>query len=473
MSWVIPVELAPLGEVTSPNGVDSCGKNGEFHSFAFDGPMFHHPLAIDDSPLRTSCPNLIAAGATLPAALLFLWLATAASAQSAVRPISLAWDANPEPEVAGYIVHVGSISGDAQEHHDVGNNTSFVYRDALPAQRYYFTVSAYTVDRIESPPSDEVSATAVSLDSTAPSIAINGQAGLRYVSAGGLSGVTALPDGRLLLIENDRSLRLLAPGSSVPQTALEDLDASTAFTQIVVNAQFPSTHHVFIGVVNRRDEQTNEFSIIRYREVHGNLGEGAAVVAALQFYGAHLPRFTVDDQGHIYVAMPAASSRRPDPYASHILRFNADGTVPKESHAASPVFARGFSEPANLGWYGRELLATGSDDEWPHTVARLNVDAPATSWPQKLDPSLLDLPAKLRTAAIAVGNTDAKPWLRAFIDTSWRLFRLAQNPVAQTPTFEEIPLPAGAIPTAVAIGFDGRLLVIVRSAAGVSSLLEF
>lgn len=29
-----------------PPGVDPCGENGEFHSFAFAGPMFNHPIPI-------------------------------------------------------------------------------------------------------------------------------------------------------------------------------------------------------------------------------------------------------------------------------------------------------------------------------------------------------------------------------------------------------------------------------------------
>jgi uncharacterized protein (TIGR00290 family) len=29
-----------------PVGIDSCGENGEFHSFAFDGPMFHKPIGL-------------------------------------------------------------------------------------------------------------------------------------------------------------------------------------------------------------------------------------------------------------------------------------------------------------------------------------------------------------------------------------------------------------------------------------------
>ena len=29
-----------------PPNVDPCGENGEFHSFAYAGPMFDHPIAI-------------------------------------------------------------------------------------------------------------------------------------------------------------------------------------------------------------------------------------------------------------------------------------------------------------------------------------------------------------------------------------------------------------------------------------------
>jgi diphthamide synthase (EF-2-diphthine--ammonia ligase) len=29
-----------------PGGVDPCGENGEFHTFAYAGPMFSHPIRI-------------------------------------------------------------------------------------------------------------------------------------------------------------------------------------------------------------------------------------------------------------------------------------------------------------------------------------------------------------------------------------------------------------------------------------------
>ena len=29
-----------------PGNVDACGENGEFHTFACAGPMFHHPIDV-------------------------------------------------------------------------------------------------------------------------------------------------------------------------------------------------------------------------------------------------------------------------------------------------------------------------------------------------------------------------------------------------------------------------------------------
>ncbi|MBM7457155.1 uncharacterized protein (TIGR00290 family) [Oceanisphaera litoralis] len=39
-------ELSPVLLAELPEGTDPCGENGEFHSFAFDGPMFRHNIDI-------------------------------------------------------------------------------------------------------------------------------------------------------------------------------------------------------------------------------------------------------------------------------------------------------------------------------------------------------------------------------------------------------------------------------------------
>jgi hypothetical protein len=97
---------------------------------------------------HTSTKFLVALSAILST----LFLARPVSADT----ITLAWDANPEPEVAGYIVHVGTQSGTFTEHYDIGLTTSWPYASAVSGQRYCFTVSAYFAGPVEGPKSNEV-----------------------------------------------------------------------------------------------------------------------------------------------------------------------------------------------------------------------------------------------------------------------------------------------------------------------------
>ncbi len=57
--------------------------------------------------------------------------------------ITLSWDASADPNVVGYIVYVGLEPRSYDQTYDVGNQTSFVYPDAVDGQQYYFSVAAY------------------------------------------------------------------------------------------------------------------------------------------------------------------------------------------------------------------------------------------------------------------------------------------------------------------------------------------
>jgi len=63
-----------------------------------------------------------------------------------IRPLeaaTLTWDANPEPDVRGYIVSYGTQSGVHPTSMDVGNNLTYVF--SPPAgQRYFIVVQAYS-----------------------------------------------------------------------------------------------------------------------------------------------------------------------------------------------------------------------------------------------------------------------------------------------------------------------------------------
>lgn len=70
--------------------------------------------------------------------------------------ITLAWDPNPEPEVAGYKVYSGSASRTYTGGADVGNWTNCFMSGLEPGKTYYFSATAYSSTGEESDYSAEV-----------------------------------------------------------------------------------------------------------------------------------------------------------------------------------------------------------------------------------------------------------------------------------------------------------------------------
>ena len=79
----------------------------------------------------------------------------------AASSVTLAWDANSEPDVAGYKVYFGTSSGNYSAVIDTGNVTTAVLSNLTAGTTYFAVVAAYSTDGIESLPSSEVSFTAV------------------------------------------------------------------------------------------------------------------------------------------------------------------------------------------------------------------------------------------------------------------------------------------------------------------------
>ncbi|MBL9135107.1 MAG: tandem-95 repeat protein [Verrucomicrobiales bacterium] len=73
--------------------------------------------------------------------------------------VRLAWDPNPEPDIAGYKVYRGSASRAYTSVDEVGNVTSFDPAGLSTGVTYYFAVTAVNLQGMESPFSDEVSVT--------------------------------------------------------------------------------------------------------------------------------------------------------------------------------------------------------------------------------------------------------------------------------------------------------------------------
>jgi len=89
---------------------------------------------------------------------LAMFLTAAPARAAATVSLTLAWDPNPEPEVAGYVIRYGRGPGQYEGWVDAGKVTQFTLHGLNERTKYYFVVCAYTSLQVVSDPSVEVSA---------------------------------------------------------------------------------------------------------------------------------------------------------------------------------------------------------------------------------------------------------------------------------------------------------------------------
>jgi fibronectin type 3 domain-containing protein len=73
--------------------------------------------------------------------------------------VTLAWDANIEPDLAGYNIYYGIKSGDYTVSIDVKNVNEYTVQNLTPGTTYYFAATAYDDDNNESAYSIELTHT--------------------------------------------------------------------------------------------------------------------------------------------------------------------------------------------------------------------------------------------------------------------------------------------------------------------------
>jgi hypothetical protein len=70
--------------------------------------------------------------------------------------LTVAWDANFDPEVVGYYVFIGTASGVYSTTVDVGSATTYTFTPAFPGTTYYVTVAAYVFGPLLGPHAPEL-----------------------------------------------------------------------------------------------------------------------------------------------------------------------------------------------------------------------------------------------------------------------------------------------------------------------------
>jgi hypothetical protein len=99
--------------------------------------------------------------------------------------VTLAWDKNLEPDIAGYKMHYGTASGRYDYSVNVGNSTSCNISGLTEGTTYYFSATAYNNQNIESDFSQEItyrpsSAPDIPPDSLSEVIIDNGDQGTAF-----------------------------------------------------------------------------------------------------------------------------------------------------------------------------------------------------------------------------------------------------------------------------------------------------
>jgi hypothetical protein len=326
------------------------------------------------------------------------------------RYITVAWDPSPDERVAGYAVYVGTASGKYDKVFIVRNRTYFTYTDAVPERQYYFAVVAYT-DSLVSDPSQEVSA----YGQSTPALPVSSDLSLRDVSAGRgapngspgvpctgvvgsgcygtsivasteglINGLASTADGRVLLVEDGRRVRVF-DGRTLSNDAALVAAQQVTFIGIAADPRPDRGNWIYVAEAEPGRGGTRDVHIIRYRAVQDRLGEPAVIVNGLHVPGAGSVPFTVDAHGRIFIAIPSIQTTGA-PSRALVLGFESDGSALRNNRAASPIVASAPSMPTAIAWDNDvEQLWLAGVDGAAQTVVRIPLNASPTSpegWPR-------------------------------------------------------------------------------------------
>jgi hypothetical protein len=223
-------------------------------------------------------------------------------------------------------------------------------------------------------------------------------------AAGDVTDLTVAGDGRAFFVEDARAVRVIGPEGLSPAAALIAPDDGERLVSLALSPDFLENRFVYVGSVEERRGGA-EFTVRRYREVGGVLGQGAALVTGLPLdeAGTRVP-IAIDHTERMYVALPAAdeSVARLSAFAfnGHLLRFAQDGSVPVDQ--TSPMLTRGYERPSALVYEPSEsrLWLAGSSGTGDATVATISIAGDVVAL------TMTSAKASVRMPAVALRNRD-------------------------------------------------------------------
>ena len=192
------------------------------------------------------------------------------------------------------------------------------------------------------------------------------------------------PYGRLFIVERAGALRIIDGSGREASKSTVDGDVLA----LAVDPDFERNQFVYVAHVSRESQADDDtppaFTIARYREANGTLGERMVLIHGVPTRGERAAAaLGVGPDGKLYVALDdGGSARQAEDIASlngKLLRLNRDGTTPEDRPAGAPVQGSGYRSPRGFDWSagGVMWIADGA----PRSPERLSALVPTSTRP--------------------------------------------------------------------------------------------
>jgi hypothetical protein len=282
------------------------------------------------------------------------------------------------------------------------------------------------------------------------------------LGAGDFGPLAALPDGRVLLVDRGRVLRLAAGGALKAEPALVSGQPTSRFSALAVDPRFLETGVVVVAETDVRD-RGRVVSVVRYREVNGILAERAVVAADIPLPPSGDPALVMDAAGDVYLALPGVRDGQP----GTVHRYHQDGSVPRDNPTPAPGMDEGPAKPL-------ALVSTTTGEVWSVDGAgraRRHAVVASTS-PDAAPSSRSRVPSLDGAVVAAAAFVDARTGVLSVIlvSDSGTLWRMG---VGETHAVRlDLGVPSGQV-TAVSADASGAIYVAVRTEGAPGSAEAF
>lgn len=172
------------------------------------------------------------------------------------------------------------------------------------------------------------------------------------------SALAATADGRIFVAQGSGDVSVWQGGQilSTPAVRLSDVQrvSGMGLVGMTLHPEFATNGRVYMACMGRSRNGALVNRIIRFRELNNVFGEAAVILEdPVAVVSSRPPRIRFGPDRKLYIAFPAADWPTADSsasYAGKILRFNDDGTTPRDNPQSSPIISAGHAVTGGFDW---------------------------------------------------------------------------------------------------------------------------